>query len=168
MSYDIYIGEAALDLPEHEEYADKYGTRLDGTRLGLTVHRTEHPEAPTFPNDELTGNSNSRHPGYSQWSEFCRTAGLEKLFFAKVTGLMSQHPGTFRLTKAHQAQIRERLSVWRATRSGDDPPGFAEWSLDEEQSDATPCDPILARLIWLDWWVTYALANCKIPAIHNH
>lgn len=29
-------------------------------------------------------------------------------------------------------------------------------------------DPYLARLIWLEWWMTWALDNCETPAIENY
>jgi hypothetical protein len=25
-----------------------------------------------------------------------------------------------------------------------------------------------ARLVWLEWWVRWALDNCKVPVIYNH
>lgn len=51
MSYDIYIGNADI----RSEWSD------ENIRAEWTVEEIRSPDAPIFPNDELTGNSNSRH-----------------------------------------------------------------------------------------------------------
>jgi hypothetical protein len=146
MSYDIYIGNAEVE--ELEE---------DDVSYQIRVNRITLPDAPTFPGDEMTGNGNSRHPGYSQWSEFCRKSGLYNLFFDKEDGLMQSHPGNTALNESHSKVIEQALADWK-----------------EDHPNATPGfdndlhDPILARLIWLDFWVKWALKNCEHPAIWNY
>ena len=34
-------------------------------------------------------------------------------------------------------------------------------------ADADVANYHMARLIWLDWWVQWALKNCERPAIYN-
>jgi hypothetical protein len=145
MSYDIYIGNAE-PYEEEEDYRDQF-----------TVNRVTLPEAPTFPGDGMTGNSNSRHPGYIGWGNFCNKTRLGNLFFDAKTGLMREHPGIVELQEEHAQAIEKVLAKWRENHS-DAVPGFG--------SDLY--DPILARLIWLDFWVKWALKNCERPAIHNH
>ena len=157
MSYDIYIGEGIIDEND------------DSGELRVRVKGLSLPEAPSFPNDQMTGKGNSRHPGYSQWSNFCREAGIYDLFFDEETGLMHRHPGTFILKQNHLDEIRAAKDRW-VKNNPDKNPGFPadEWMKPEFQEKITNPDPILARLIWLEFWVDWALKNCKVPAIHNH
>lgn len=194
MSYDIYIGEAVLVAPDPEEH----------NRMSVKVRGVSQPDAPTFPEDGMTGNGNSRHPGYSQWTDFTRTASIYDLFFDKEEGLMREHPGCFLLRQRDLDRVRFALDQWRSKHQGT-VPGFGDREYFEKEIarlkpwvesgalDAEPerkaCvaarladyqrdmaalppsgtfDPVLARLIWLEWWMAWALANCKTPAIHNH
>lgn len=165
MSYDIYIGNAeqtALEL-EDGEWSCVWN--------GVTVPGMARTDAPTFPHDDMTGNGNSRHPGYSQWGEFCRETGLHALFFDKEDGLMRRHPGTFALTPSHLATVREALAHWKSSHP-DAVPGWdytPGWTGPKYEDDGVrERDGVLARLLWLEWWMDYALRNCPRPAIHNH
>lgn len=170
MSYDIYIGEAVIEPLEDED---------DGgaERLETVVARTTRPEAPTFIGDEMTANSNARHPGYGQWSTFCEEVGLRRLFFDKRTGLMRTHPGCYKLTPAHLDVVRGAIDKWKSTRRApalppgwDDPPPPDASDAERiawETSDCTQRDPMLARLVWLEWWMAWALKHCKVPAVYN-
>ena len=149
MSYDIYIGEAAIDPPHLEDAADGYN------EIRTTVERLAQPNAPRFPGDVCTENENHRHPSYGGWSTFCEETGLVDLFFDKRTGLMREHPGTFRLLPSHLETVWAAVKGWKKTHKRK--PGFEEGE-----------DFILARLIWLEWWMSWALENCRVPSIHNH
>lgn len=167
MSFDIYIGEAKISVPSKEDLDDGYNAlevRVDGMAL---------PDAPQFPGDFMTKNGNSRHPGYGAWHDFLRTAGIEPLFFNKENGLMRRHPGCFMLAKSHAEEIAEALARWRRDHPKAEP-GWCECATCDKLSarDAKPVhrelDGVLARLMWLDFWVRWALANCAVPAIHNY
>ena len=125
--------------------------------LQVQVKRTKHKDAPVFKGDELTGDGNSRHPGYGAWGDFCGDVGLGDLFFNRNAGLMREHPGTFRLEPQHTEAISAALKRYH-TKHPNTTPRFGN-------SDEEAC---LARLIWLDWWARWAVTNCKVPAIHNH
>lgn len=171
MGYDIYIGQGVID--------DPYGTDL--TTKGYTpnvrvvVKSLALESAPIFPGDAMTGNGNSRHPAYSGWARFAVSVGLHDLFFDKEHGLMAEHPGTVRLCHWHLAAMREGLQTWRATHP-EAIPGWCECPTCAPfrfQVSAVPAathvdlDGDLARLIWLEWWVAYALSNCSVPCLHN-
>lgn len=161
MGYSITIGNAK---PEFNKDDGELWARwtVDGMAL---------PEAPTFPNDEMTGNGNGRSPSYTGWAEFCDAAGLTTLFLEKWEGLMSQHPGCKMLQKEHLLQVQAALEKWKRTATK--PPGFEGWGKFNEETkqwetpDQGKYDHILARLIWLEFWMKWALENCETPAIEN-
>jgi len=159
MSYDIYIGNAELE--EFNPDDDECNT------VRVHVDQLNNKDAPVFPNDEMTGDGNDRHPGYNGWATFCEDSGLEKLFFDEETGLMRQHPGVFHITKNDLAVVQEKLELWKSSHPNA-VPGFGgmNWS-DGTVKEPNKYDPVLARLIWLEWWMRYALKNCKTPAIEN-
>ncbi len=72
MGYTFTIGNA---VPKHH--------KSDFPHLSATwdVDAMTHLHAPTFPNDEMTANSNSRSPSYSTWADFCNETGLRDVFF---------------------------------------------------------------------------------------
>ena len=167
MSYDIYIGEAVIDVPHEEDLADGCN------RLDVRVEPFNHPKAPVFHGDMMTGNSNSRHPGYSQWSTFTEKVGLDNLFFNKSTGLMRNHPGTCMLTKDHLDQVIVARKKWEAKNPGKKP-GWCGCHdceqlgpRDNKEPHVPEYDGNLARVLWLEWWFDWALNNCKVPAICN-
>lgn len=161
MSYDIYIGNAELETPDPDEDGGVLTARM-------IVRHHEEPDAPTFPGDETTKNGNSRHPGYLQWDNFCGTAGLRALFFDEATGLMREHPGTVALGPEHLATVRSARERWERRHPGAVPgwdwPGYPAGADDGVRGR----DGVLARLLWLEWWMDYALRTCERPAIHNH
>lgn len=150
MGYNITIGNA---VPYHH----KEGGYLDA---GWTVESHTSDDAPAFPNDDMTGNGNARYPSYSAWAGFARATGLTKLFFGDE-GLMTQHPGCALLTQEHRAVVAAALAEYRARAWK--PPGFEGWN----GEDKGKYDHQLARLIWLDYWIGWALDNCETPAIRN-
>jgi hypothetical protein len=145
MGYDIYIGE----WDEGAKSVDPEGTPQ-------TVAHLERPEAPAFEGDD-SGRTNVRRPSYGAWERFCGDTGLRELFFDRRVGLMREHPGTTRLTRAHLATIRRALNAYRDAH----PNATSTFVSGDER------DHHLARLTWLEWWVDWALANCERPAIHN-
>jgi hypothetical protein len=165
MSYDIYIGNAELE----SEWSD------DEVRAEWIVNGHAEPDAPVFAFDVMTKNGNSRHPGYSQWANFCRQAGLHALFFGSPDdgrshegGLMSNHPGVARLDASILGLITAARIRWQATHP-DAIPGFdydPMW-LKEQDDGVRGRDDVLARLLWLEWWMAWALRTCERPAIYN-
>lgn len=161
MSYSLYIGNAKVESGKEE---GELWARW-------SVEHATHPDAPTFPNDKLTGNSNNRHPSYSGWRDFSKESELERLFYDNDEGLMRKHPDCVPLTAAHHAEVLAALQRWQA--QSNKPPGFAgelmfnratdKW----EQCDEGCYDHTLARLMWLEWWMRWALDTCETPAFEN-
>lgn len=152
MGYTIKIGNAVPEFG-NEEYGELWA------RWAVESASFEH--APTFINDEMTGNSNSRSPSYSGWAEFARAVGLHDFFFEDYEGLMANHPGCEKITQKHLDTVQTALVKY--TASTDKKPGFIGW----DGTDTGEYDGNFARLIWLEWWMRWALANCETPAIEN-
>jgi len=167
MSYDIYIGNAEIETPD-PKYEKEDG---EYQPLDWVVPHVTRSDAPQLPYDFMTGNGNSRHPGYSQWADFCEDVELTDLFFNKKTGLMRKHPGTFEITKEHLETIKLAKEKYEKDHP-DAIPGWdydQKWLHDREVDDGVRGrDGILARLIWLEFWFDWALKNCRKPAIYNH
>lgn len=173
MGYDLSIGEAYLD-----HYPDEH---LIMVRAKLTTH----PDAPDH--DSYVGQGNLRSPSYGGWADFCREAGPEvyELFFGggwnradrryddcamafhRERPLIDTHPGHAALCQGDLDVVR-KARIRREHTNGGAPPGF------NENNEATGWvevetgrDPCLARLIWLEFWMGWALENCEIPVFVN-
>jgi len=153
MGYSITIGELTHVTEDGETFPD--------------VDDIELPEAPAYPND-INQRKNVRWPSYTVWSDFTRDVGLHDLFFNKTTGLMREHPGCFSLTGDHAWQIRQAWVNYES-RYPQANPRFAviDYRTTVVTDPATAEDATLARLMWLDWWVRWALDHCTNPVIHN-
>lgn len=171
MGYDIYIGNAELNYSQEDDY------------IAVHVKEVELETAPAFENDTLSAHCNNRHPSYSGWSGFVKRVGLEAFFQDTETGRMREHSGIFPLCEDHYAIIKAALEKHRASLPDDIQPGFIDdspilkedgtferWATKEEYEErrlASKTDADLARLLWLEWWVRWALDNCQYPAIYN-
>jgi hypothetical protein len=151
MGYTFTIGNA---VPEFSKEDGDLSARwvVDGKTL---------PEAPEFPNDIMTAKGNSRSPSYSGWHEFCQTAGIYDVFYDERGRLHAGHPGCVLLTEADYERVKGALAAWRTKATK--PPGFVGWNGEDEGK----YDHTLARLIWLEFWMRWALDNCETPAIQN-
>lgn len=150
MGYTIKIGEASF-------YKDS-----DYSYIDITAKPEKHDGAPAF--GEPTDFTNQRWPSYTVWAEFLKATGLYDLFTDEDRGLMRKHPGTALLTKQHQETIRDALNKWKEKGTN---PGFSETFDGKIVEGQENSDPMLARLIWLDYWVTWAVENCENPVITN-
>jgi hypothetical protein len=143
MGYDIYIGNAVC---ESERDGDELWSRW-------TVQGTTSDKAPVFEYDAMTGNGNSRHPSYSGWADFAEETGLTDFFFDKQEGMLREHPGCFIITEDHYNTVKKALMLRRG-KGGK--AGFGDGE-----------DYNLARLMWMEFWMRWALDNCENPAIAN-
>lgn len=168
MGYTITIGNAALKFDQDDLY------------LRIDVEGAEHPDAPAH--CRFTGNGNSRSPSYTTWHEFCQDAGIYPLFygqgwdrdarryrecpegFHRETPLLVEHPGCQPICHADLGYITA-ARIRREQTNGGKPAGFFESIGGCEIDNGT--DHTLARLLWLEFWVRWALENCTIPAVGN-
>src|SRR5579859_7750711 len=161
MSYSIYIGNTEMRQVEDDEYTTEHARIINGKVVYFEPFVAEIRR-----DDGMTGNSNGRHPAYSAWSEFCSTTGLYGLFFDDYDGLMHEHPGHAQLTREHWVIIHTALDIWRSSHP-DATPGFEKFSWEREEPDVG-YDAILARRVWLEWWVRWSLENCEHAGIYNY
>lgn len=153
MGYTFTIGNA---VPKFDNSSFPY------LSARWKVERTSHIDAPTFPGDGMTGNGNDRSPSYTVWLDFCRSVGLYDLFYDPRGHLHAGHPGCIGINADFAQAVRVARLKYEAKATL--PPGFeSDWAYDGPAN----FDYHLARLIWLDWWVQWAVANCETPAIEN-
>lgn len=151
MGYTFTIGNAVPKFskdcfPDLEAYWDIDGLTRD--------------DAPSFPND--TDQRNMRSPSYSVWHNFCKNTGLYQLFYNEDGNLWANHPGCVGITKEDADIVSAALAKYKLTATL--PPGFEEgWN----HTGPANYDYDLARLIWLEWWMRWAVENCETPAIQN-
>lgn len=158
MGYSIYIGNAVVETDDKELYAC------------YTVEKVTNSNAPRWPNKlgpdgkpdfmrgiDISEDTNGRHPSYTSMANWAREVGLYELFLGPDgrDGLLNPHPGCQRLTQEILTEISGARARWEKMHPGAQP----GWRDGE--------DPALAKLIWYEWWVKWALESCKIPAISN-
>lgn len=153
MGYSITIGNAT---PWHE--------KADGLRSGWSVALEKRDDAPAFA-DEPTQFENQRWPSYGAWTGSMKALGLNELFFGDE-GFFVEHPGCVQITPGHLAIVKAALTRHRETNGGK-PAGFFGYDNKTHTEIDNGNDPDLARGVWLEWWMEWALANCETPAIQN-
>lgn len=172
MGYSITIGEGVMRFPSKKEM-EEYGEN----HIDVSVDGHSEEDAPTFPGDGLTGKGNSRHPSYTQWSGFCERTGLKDLFFSQDSGLMRQHPGTFALCGDDLKKVKAAVKLHKAMYGKDLKAGccecdkcqggFGRKNAVHEAGFIETQSYDRVRLVWLEWWMNWALKNCKNPSIRN-
>ena len=154
MGYTITIGQAIFTAPEHI-----------GDPGDWSIDRIELDDAPHFPD---SGRSNCRSPSYGVWHGFARAAGLGHLFDTETRETVEGHicpsyPCVAPLTPEHVRIISEALAAFRAAHPDAQP--RCSTSLFPPHDDVGPHDAHLMRLVWLEWWVRWAVEHCTHPAI---
>jgi hypothetical protein len=153
MGYTFSIGNAVPDFDR--DYFPELSARW-------VVEYASHENAPVFPGDEMTGNGNGRSPSYTVWSDFCRQTGLYGFFYDERDRLRACHPGCIGLTKEDADIVSACLKKYK--KQATLPPGFEDGFTYDGPANF---DYHLARLMWLDFWVRWAIENCETPAIQN-
>lgn len=169
MGYTLRIGELVV-----EYYQDE-----DEPRISVGAKGFSHHAAPAF--GEPTDHESERWPSYSTWSDFAEGAGLYTMFFGKYRGssqlvrddaLLVSHPGCVPLTEAHRREVNAALAAWKI-KYPNAVPTFGRPAPDGEDAmlwvdDENPKENgQMTRLVWLHYWVNWALDNCKQPVFEN-
>ena len=117
------------------------------------------PDAP----DATLDHTNVLCPSASGWSDFCRATDLHDLFYEEHTKAgyrwISHKEDPILLSKYVAGLVRARLDLYKEKY----PEATPGWS--GATSEICLINYHLARLIWLDWWIQYALEHCKNPAM---
>ncbi len=114
------------------------------------------PHAPRFDGDPYP-RQNVHQSTCSDWDAFCRATDLYELLFVPSSGLLPERPGTATLAREHARAVHAALERF-VHQYRDSEPSFASGRTE---------DGHLARLLWLDWWIHWAIRRCEAPAIHN-
>ena len=169
MTYDMTIGEY---------YREDISEEGEEPHFWESARTVTLDEAPKFLNDDLTGRSNFRSAAYSGWSTFCEKHPIiNDLMWGTGNGagpLMPDHPGIADLKPEHLAAVREALKAHRAVVGEDTLPGYVPDATDlrfggnyEPHDPTKKYDYALVRLLWMEWWMEWALANCERPVFSN-
>lgn len=163
MGYTLTIGELEMTFDNDE----------DCPNIDLSAEGFCHENAPAF--GEPTDNTSSRWPSYISWAEFCRFVGLYDLFYGKNDqkeltrddAILAQHPGCIPLTEKHRREINAAYEAFKikypnAVATYGNPKSFFEGDPNNPEENGQMC-----RLVWLHYWVNWALDNCKKPVFAN-
>lgn len=145
MGYTITIGQ--LEIRKSPEDG------LDCECISFGAEGVTSQDAPAF--GELTDYTNSRWPSYSAWSDFLREFGLWDVFYHHPGHLIGDHPGVRLVTPGLVAVVRKAKEDYTVANP-DAVAGFGEGQ-----------DSKLPRIIWLEYWLEWALENCETPVIAN-
>lgn len=163
MGYNLTIGELEIEYVQ-----DK-----DCPHISLNAASQTNADAPAF--GEGTDYTNQRWPSYTAWSNFYKFVGLEELFTGKNSqgqyvrddGLLVSHPGCVPLTKKHREEINKALDEFKIKY----PDAIPTYGNPGDNFEGDPNNPeenaYLVRLVWLQYWVNWALDNCKQPVFEN-
>lgn len=151
MGYVIKVGEVIPRIDENNV-------------LNWEIESFVHEDCPIFFGDN--SKANTRYPSYSVWGDFCEVMRLEDMFYLRAYDRTPKKAkGVIYLTEADLEMVSNSLAEYRSKVKI--PPGFE--GEDYEPTYTTNYDPKydghLARLIWLEWWMRWAIANCKMPAL---
>ena len=154
MGWSIKIGNA---VPMSRENAlNEHG---DGwTVYRFSVEDAEHPDAPFWESQpetgavDISGKTNNRSPSYASFHEFLKKTGITGND-VPAFGALGSDSNCYVLRPEHRDAVAKARKAWEARHPGAVP----GWG--------AGLDAILARLIWYEWWMTWALENCERPAI---
>lgn len=159
MTDNLYLNPVKIGIGEAVITSDHDG------KLIVSVVLRSHPDAPRFPGDAIPG-CNFRYPSApTMWNAFLKETGLVSLFADRGEGLM-RASGCIEFHAVH-VDIVHKARVRFEKRHPDAKPGFNPSVATGDPAIYSIDDATLARLIWLDWWMSWSFANCKISAIYN-
>lgn len=147
MGYSITIGEFLL-----ETYPDE---AIECSGLRFTAKGVWLDDAPAY--GEPTDFTNERCPSYSAWHDFAKSAGIFELLFDCGGNLIGGHPGVRLITK----DMLDTVVSARSRMEKNTPPPKPTMENYTSENGA------YCRLLWLEYWMRWALENCKTPVIAN-
>jgi hypothetical protein len=166
MGYTFVIGE--LFWEEYQE-EDDWGNIISVEKIEAATEHTSS-DAPVFgaPSDGVS----MIYPSYGVWEDFVDYVGLRELFYGtekygatrthtEYTPLLREHPDCVPLCDRHLQEVDRALTDFYK-KYPEIVPGYT--GLDDDTSIYSAS---LARLLWLHFWIKWALNNCKSPMFQN-
>jgi hypothetical protein len=153
MGYVIKVGNAIPHIDKNDI-------------LGWEITNSIDQDCPTFVGDN--NQTNMRAPSYLVWSAFCKTVDLEEMFYLPAyRDIPKRAKGVIYLTNDSLGLVSNALTEYQTKAKL--PPGFEDDEYLMANENSLPrYDGHLARLIWLAWWIEWALSNCTMPALSIH
>jgi len=160
MGYTVAIGDLKHHEPEYDEDRHEF---LYTTGAVYTTHVDA-------PNEAYLGRCNTRSPTYSVWSEVCNDLGLK--------GLLNNSPTSSKGFNAKEvimideefvkeftilAELFRKNNPTIVPKYTDDTPDTTD-TTDEEMKYMVLCGSMV-RLVWLEFWIDWAVKNCKTPVM---
>ena len=155
MGYSIVIGE--LEVEKH------WDDGIDSSCISFKARGEHHDEAPAF--GEPTDHENQRWPSYGAWSDCMKDAGMHDLFFDEGR-LIGGHPGVRLITKDLYSEFSKRKKAFE-TRHPNATPTYGKADILNGDPSNPECNSTYCRIVWLDYWMKWALENCETPVIAN-
>jgi hypothetical protein len=149
MGYTIQIGNA---IPSVDQYTDV---------MYWKIETFSHEQCPIFFGD--SSKKNYKTLSYSVWGDFCKAVGLEDMFYLYLPHGRMEPKGIIRLTHQNHRELVSQ-SLFKYKSKIKIPPGFQE-KHERTHPSIPEYDEYLARLIWLEFWITWALFSCETPAL---
>lgn len=159
MGYSFTIGDLKKVVEKYEEdgVIEEYEN--------WSAETIELENAPAF--GEPTDRTNERWPSYSAWSEFAEFTNIYDLIYSDTGHLIGSHPGYLELTDDFQKNLKKRKKEFEEKYPKVEATYGNKTSIFEADPNNPPENYFYCRLVWLDFWVDYALENCETPAIVN-
>lgn len=146
MGYSITIGELSVDTSPEDG--------LESSCIFFSAKSVSIEGSPAF--GEPTDGTNMRWPSYSAWYKFMDYVGLKDIFYHSGN-LIGGHPGVRLVT----TELLQRVQIAKTQMEMMTPPPVAT------MENYTEKNGYYCRLIWLEYWCTWAINNCKVPVIAN-
>ena len=100
---------------------------------------------------------NERWPSYSVWAIFVKFFELYDVFGRdEDLSLMPSHPGIAKIHPEHKQRIDEVYKKYTTENPNVKP-----------MMGSSTESSYLGRLVWLKYWIDWALENCECPAFYN-
>ncbi len=159
MGYSLTIGELEVDK-NHED-------GIDCSCISFGAKGEKHDNAPAF--NEPTDFTNQRWPSYGVWSDCLRDAGMYDLFFCDGGHLIGGHPGVRLLTKEFYEEFTKRKIAFEAKYPHVEATYGERDTKDIFHEDLSnpKCNNVYCRIVWMDYWINWAIENCETPVFAN-
>ncbi len=151
MTVNFIIGELEIEVPDATD-----SQRLDCCDVRLSAVEVELPKGEGL--QIPLGKANHADFSYNRWFNFCEEVGIRDVFYDKDENFIGRRTGAIWITPLTQHTIRAAYKALQAE--------YPDFVL----QDVISSDHLVGHfhlLAWLDYWVTWALENCKRPVIHH-